>query len=117
MTHAELIASIPTKVVECMRHGKKEIAVYRSPGGEIYVIDAIGKQDWCYAGSISPLPERVVRPMTDREMFGLFAQGAEVRDNETWSCNGWCNYKTVEGHEYRLPGSTEWLKCEAEVVE
>ena len=114
MTHAELIASIPTKGVECKLESLRLTAVFYKDG-MVLTLDNQDNAFWQYPHKLSPLPERVTRPMTDREMFGLFAQGAEVHNNEGTICYGWSVFANVDNHEYRLPGSTEWSKCEVEV--
>jgi len=114
MTHEELIASIPTNGVECLYLSKKYTAVYKR--NKAVVLIGEGESSWVDDKDIYPLPER--RPMTDREMFGLFAKGAEVRGisyKETY--RSWKVGDLGDTEEYRLSNSTEWLPCTVEVME
>jgi hypothetical protein len=118
MTHAELIASIPTKGVECL--WKNLPVTARSyTNGWVLVEREASDTYWVLEKEVSPLPERPYRPMTDREMFGLFAKGAEVQSVEMGAIlKMWrVGDHATRSDSYRLPGSTEWKKCEVEVVE
>jgi len=119
MTHAELIASIPTKGVECLWIGsKKPVQAMYAEDGTVFLRVGSRNAVWVFQREISPMPEKRRRPMTDREMFGLFAQEAEVRSKFTKEkYSNWRILWDGSDIEYRLPGSTEWTKCEVEVVE
>ena len=119
MTHEELIASIPTKGVECLWSGsKKPVQAMYAEDGTVLLRVGFRNAIWVFEDEISP--EKRTRPMTDREMFGLFAQGAEVRHTHQNNAEvvGWHRgHADTAVFQYRLPGSTEWLHCTVEVME